>query len=266
MGQVACTLQLACVAAAMAAGHDAGAAGSAGAAPRECRARADAPYLPIFHVVGNITDSGTGKGFKTESINDVSGVVRHLGVYHIFHQCCQNHWDHLVSSDLVRWTRLPPPIRPSADPHEWYDSKGSYDGSVSMLPAEQGGPVILYDAMHGPRPNGSRLGDDRGWLAVARPQNASDPYLVDWVKDRRNPCYIHEQGAGGGTGQPADGPVFPSAIWRSGDHFNFLSSGDRFTTTDPSFMNWTRVRSNSSGNPGGRFMREGSPGTGPDGQ
>ena len=143
MGRVASILQLV-VAAAIAAAH------AASAAPRECRARADAPYLPIFHVVGNITDSASGRGFQTESINDVSGVVQYMGIYHIFHQCCQNHWDHLASADLVHWTRLPPPIRPSADPHEWYDSKGSYDGSVSMLPAEQGGPVILFAPFQAP--------------------------------------------------------------------------------------------------------------------
>ena len=65
--------------------------------------------------------------------------------------------------------------------------------------------------MHGPRPpnqsnqsnqsNGSRtLGDDRGWLAVARPKNASDAYLVEWVKDTRNPCYFNDEQAGTGPG------------------------------------------------------------------
>eukprot|EP01049_Picozoa_sp_SAG25_P006488 SAG25_NODE_490_length_7426_cov_3.764706_8_plen_355_part_00 len=161
--------------------------------------------------------------------------------------------------------RLPPPVRPSSDPQEWYDSRGSYDGSVSMLPPEQGGPVMLYDAMHGLRPNGTLLtsgaGDDPGWLAVARPKNASDPYLVEWVKDPRNPVWFDLGDGTSSTGQ-VGGAVFPSTIWKSGDHFNFLSKGDRYVTRNPTFLNWTLVRSNSSQNPDGRFMREGSAGTG----
>ena len=53
-----------------------------------------------------------------------------MGVYHLFHQCCQNHWDHVVSDDLVHWRRLPSPVRPSSNPKEWYDARGSYDGSL----------------------------------------------------------------------------------------------------------------------------------------
>ena len=30
------------------------------------------------------------------------------------------HWDHVVSKDLIHWTRLPPPVRPnSTDPNQW---------------------------------------------------------------------------------------------------------------------------------------------------
>ena len=170
--------------------------------PRECRPRADAPYLPIFHIVGNITETGGGS-FTTEAINDVSKIMEYKGVWHVFHQCCQNHWDHVVSDDLLHWRRLPPPVRPTADPAEWYDARGSYDGSISLLAPEHGGPVMLYDAMpnpppdtwHGPRgisSSSSRLGlgDDTGWMAVARPKNASDPYLREWVKDPGNPIWF----------------------------------------------------------------------------
>ena len=62
-----------------------------------------------------------------------------MGVYHLFHQCCQNHWDHVVSDDLVHWRRLPSPVRPSSNPKEWYDARGSYDGSLVVLPPDQGG-------------------------------------------------------------------------------------------------------------------------------
>ena len=42
----------------------------------------------------------------------VSGVTYYNGIYHVWHQCCQNHWDHAISKDLIHWQRLPPPIQP----------------------------------------------------------------------------------------------------------------------------------------------------------
>lgn len=80
-----------------------------------------------------------------------------LGVWHVFHQCCQNHWDHVVSTDLIRWKKLPSPVHP--DDEHWYDKAGSYDGSAAILPAVtsgagagagRSGPVILVDNI-GPR-------------------------------------------------------------------------------------------------------------------
>ena len=55
----------------------------------------------------------------------------------MFHQCCQNHWDHMISKDLIHWTRLPPPIVPGMNPTmvphpDWYDAHGSWDGSLSV--------------------------------------------------------------------------------------------------------------------------------------
>ena len=72
---------------------------------------------PIFHIVGNVSRNATG-GLVYENINDVNGVFRYKGVWHVFHQCCQNHWDHVVSTDLVHWKRLPSPAHP--DTTHWY--------------------------------------------------------------------------------------------------------------------------------------------------
>jgi hypothetical protein len=47
--------------------------------------------IPIFHIIGNITRTGAG-ALVRENINDANGVFKWRGVYHIFHQCCQNHW------------------------------------------------------------------------------------------------------------------------------------------------------------------------------
>ena len=90
--------------------------------------------LPIFHIIGNVTANDDGS-IKLESINDCSGVTYYGGLYHVFHQCCQNHFDHVVSKDLIHWQRLPPPIQPV--------TLKTWDGSVSMLPAGDGGPIIL---------------------------------------------------------------------------------------------------------------------------
>ena len=49
---------------------------------------------------------------------------------------CQNHWDHAISKDLIHWQRLPAPIQPL--------TLKTFDGSVTMLSAAEGGPIILY--------------------------------------------------------------------------------------------------------------------------
>ena len=61
---------------------------------------------PIFHLIGNVTKDSTGS-IKLEPINDASGVTYKDGIYHAWHQCCQNHWDHAISKDLMHWQRLP---------------------------------------------------------------------------------------------------------------------------------------------------------------
>jgi len=53
----------------------------------------------------------TDGSIKLEPINDASGVTYYKGIYHVWHQCCQNHWDHVISKDLIHWQRLPPPIQ-----------------------------------------------------------------------------------------------------------------------------------------------------------
>ena len=75
-----------------------------------------------FHIIGRVTASPDGKDIGVERINDCSGVVKYKGLYHVFHQCCQNHWDHLVSKDMVHWTRLPPPLAPCRDDPSYEDN------------------------------------------------------------------------------------------------------------------------------------------------
>ena len=221
------------------------------AAPNTCQPRALQPLMPIFHIIGNIT--GTGRTLHAEPINDVSAVVMHGGLYHAFHQCCSNHWDHVVSDDLIHWARLPSPLVPGQNPtgvphKDWYDSRGSWDGSLTLLPAEQSPtgkllPLIIYDIIEGKKPGGpQRLGagaglGDNPTLAVAR-GDPDDPYLLSWKKDVGNPLAF--EGCPNITGEGC-GTYFPSQVWKSGDHWNFLSFGERFETTDPSLHLWRQA-------------------------
>ena len=80
-----------------------------------------------------MTTDASGAVTNVESINDASSVILYKGLYHVFHQCCQNHWDHIVSKDLAHWTRLPPPIVPNMNPTgvkspAWCE----YDGTRSL--------------------------------------------------------------------------------------------------------------------------------------
>lgn len=61
---------------------------AANADPLACQPNDAEPMLPIFHIIGNVTP--TAAGIDLEPINDVSGVTFYQGLYHIWHQCCQN--------------------------------------------------------------------------------------------------------------------------------------------------------------------------------
>ena len=114
-------------------------ASAARADPLACQANSLYPMIPIFHLIGNVTE--VNGDITLEPINDASGITFFNGLYHIWHQCCQNHWDHAISKDLIHWQRLPPPIQPL--------NLKTWDGSISLLSAEDGGPAMLYDAQDG---------------------------------------------------------------------------------------------------------------------
>jgi hypothetical protein len=114
-------------------------------------------------------------------------------------QCCQNHWDHLISKDLAHWQRLPPPIQPV--------TLKTWDGSISILSAADGGPLILYDAQdgktgsHGTDP---RMPSDSPIVGVARLADPSDKYLMTWTRADNNPVNF--------TGTPI---AFPGPVWKA---------------------------------------------------
>jgi hypothetical protein len=193
---------------------------AARADPLACQPNEAQPMLPIFHIIGNVS-ALEGGNLSVEAINDASGVTYSNGIYHLWHQCCQNHWDHVISRDLAHWQRLPPPIQPV--------TLRTFDGSISMVDAAFGGPVILYDAPDG-KDGGGPL-RDAAILGVARLVDpANDKYLQLWVRSENNPVNF--------SGAPI---AFPGQVWRNGDHFNFVGQGSRFQTSDPTFHSWTNM-------------------------
>ena len=194
------------------------AARGCGADPLACQPNAQQPMLPTFHIIGNVS-LAPGGNVSVELINDASGVTFANGLLHVWHQCCQNHWDHVVSRDAVRWQRLPPPIQPL--------TTRTFDGSISLVAAGFGGPVILYDAPDNVLPG---VPADKPVLGVARLANASDPYLMTWTRAANNPVAFN--------GTPI---AFPGQVWRNGDKFNFLGQGMRFETRDATFHAWTNA-------------------------
>ena len=87
-----------------------------------------------------------------------------------------------------------------------------------------GPPVSGKDSIEVPR---AHLGDAQT-MAVATPADYDDPLLEYWQKN--GPIAF----AGKGT-------CFPSQIFKSSDHWNFIADGERWTTKDPTFKSWTAV-------------------------
>eukprot|EP01047_Picozoa_sp_COSAG01_P051462 COSAG01_NODE_5314_length_4341_cov_8.060820_1_plen_418_part_00 len=195
-------------------------------APLACQPNEEQPMLPIFHIIGNITKNADNS-LKLEPINDCSGVTYYEGIYHIWHQCCQSHWDHVISKDLVHFQRLPPPIQPV--------TTRTWDGSISMLPKEDGGPLILYDAEDGKGRVHDEYGvpvgsGDRPILGVARLADANDKYLMTFSRVHNNPVQF--------DGKPG---AFPGQVWKNGDHWNFVMQGNRYQSNDSQFHEWANM-------------------------
>jgi len=123
----------------------------------------------------------------------------------------------------MRWQRLPPPIQPL--------TTKTWDGSITMLPAAEGGPLILYDAQDGRLGSSgrSRAGSgDNPILGVARLADPGDKYLMTWWRDQNNPVNF--------TGAPT---AFPGQVWWTSEHFSFFGGFNSYETADPSFRSWT---------------------------
>ena len=175
------------------------------------------PPLPKYHISVNL-----GNGPR-----DMNAIFQYRGVWHVMHQANWTDWAHLVSTDLVRWTRLPSALSPNGD----------WDGTLTIL---DGKPIILYDCYNvadcKPPAKGFTSPDDPAIVGVARPVNSSDPNLTKWTKDYRNPIKILNGSSGAG----------PSNMWRSDDgRVNFVMAqrggrpAARYQSYDPALHNWS---------------------------
>ncbi|GFP88262.1 beta-fructofuranosidase soluble isoenzyme i [Phtheirospermum japonicum] len=122
-------------------------------------------------------------------------------------------WGHAVSTDLIHWLHLPLALVPD----QWYDINGVWSGSATILP--DGRIVMLY------------TGDTYDVVQVqclAYPANLSDPLLLKWDKDPRNPVLVPPPGIGSKDFRD------PTTAWLSPD-------GDRWRITIGSKINKTGI-------------------------
>ena len=83
------------------------------------------------------------------------------------------------------------------------------------------------------------LGDNPGCQGLSWPVDLADPELTHWQKDPNNPINTTNLPCGSRVKNTAG--AFPGSIFQNGDHWNFLSYGYRFTTTDPMLHDWRQV-------------------------
>jgi hypothetical protein len=176
------------------------------AALPSCQPRSKAPWISIYHLMGPVS-ADSGGHLATGALNDANGLTFSGGYYHVFMQASFQ-WAHFRSADLQHWERLPLALGLPA-----------WDGALSMLSAEDGGPVIIYDLC--PEPSN---------LALARPKNVSDPALIEWDLYVGNAALTIDRSKFEPSIQPPNSPTCCGVT----------SCGKLGPPTDPSWCNVTR--------------------------
>jgi beta-fructofuranosidase len=158
---------------------------------------APALWRPRFHVTG-----------ERNWINDPNGPLQHRGVYHLFFQAHAERpfwgppaWGHLTSTDLVRWTRRPDALAPTAGTA---DADGCWSGCTRLV---DGRPAIYYTGV---------VGDDEQRVESVCRAWASDDELLTWEKDAANPIVAGPPPALG-SGYHRD-----PFLWRDGAGWHML--------------------------------------------
>ncbi|RZS27640.1 hypothetical protein BHM03_00061150 [Ensete ventricosum] len=91
-------------------------------------------------------------------------------------------WGHAISRDLVRWLHLPLALVPD----HWYDSRGVWTGSATLLPPD-GRPAVLYTGA---------TDDSVQVQNLVFPADPADPLLLRWSKSDANPVLLPPPGVG----------------------------------------------------------------------
>ncbi|KDP37325.1 hypothetical protein JCGZ_06779 [Jatropha curcas] len=145
--------------------------------------------------------------------NLITGPMYYNGIYHLFYQYNPKGavwgnivWAHSVSKDLVNWESLEPAIYPS----KWFDKKGCWSGSATILPGNK--PIILYTGID---PH------EREIQNYAIPKNLSDPYLREWIKPDDNPV------VNPGKGVNASAFRDPTTAWFADGHWRIVVGSRR---------------------------------------
>ena len=228
-------------------GGAAAAPAAAGSPHGECQPKGGIHrHQPQFHIIAPMFAGGGLNGTSWPGgVNDVNAVFQHQGVWHIMHQCdggdagvpCGGGWEgptkhpdprtqryyhswgHVVSTDLVRWKRLPDALAPNVTN---FEHGADCDGSISF-PAGVG-PIMMYGpgcGYHGPdgvADAADRLGlGDAPVVGVALPENSSDPELERWVHEWSGPVTF------AASSPPCS---FAGSVWQHGDHWSLICTAD----------------------------------------
>lgn len=120
---------------------------------------------------------------KYTVMNDPNGLMfdPKTALYHLFAQYHHTNssfanandgtvWYHAVSKDMLRWTHLPPALKPDAP----YDCDGIFTGSATLVGSPPR-PILAYSVKCNKA------------IALAVPADGDDERLVNWTKPAFNP-------------------------------------------------------------------------------
>ncbi|KAJ7971585.1 Beta-fructofuranosidase, insoluble isoenzyme 1 [Quillaja saponaria] len=156
------------------------------------------------------------------------------GIYHLFYQYNPKGavwgnivWAHSVSTDLVNWKALEPAIYASKP----FDINGCWSGSATVLPGNR--PVILYTGIDT---------QERQVQNYAIPENASDPYLIKWIKPDNNPIAVPTPDMNVSTFRD------PTTAWWDSGHWKMVVGSRRkrrgmaYLYRSRDFINWVKAK------------------------
>lgn len=180
-------------------------------------------HRPRFHFTARQwTMDRLNPGMRQEGwINDLNGLIRFNGEYHLFAQRWAKCWLHAVSTDLMHWTELEPAF--------WEESEGSG--------VQSGSCVIDYANTSGLSPDGGK----------------TVPMIAFWSRfDNRSQCMSYSLDSGRTWRAYEGNPIFdrverdPKVFWYEGDPATkghwvmaMYGQGQYHILTSDNLLDWT---------------------------